>query len=192
MRTLLHRTTLKSALLLSGFFAAATAAQAQAMVSAQRGAEIAPFVQTTLINPDWGQTNNLGYTAGIDYTRFIRSIVQPSLEFRMTSANGTSVNERTYAGGLKLQTTVHNTRPYLVLLVGYGDVTFTYPGHVFPGDNSIIYTIGGGADVNVTSRWKLRVDVTQQHWNLDPNTLTPITAGVGVSYSLPFHTGQVR
>lgn len=192
MRILLHRTTLKSALLLWAIFAATTAAKAQALVPAQRGAEIAPFAQTTLVHPDWGQTNNLGYTVGIDYTRFIRSIVQPSLEVRMTSANGTSVNERTYAGGLKLQTTVHNIHPYAALLVGYGDITFTYPGHVFSGDNSIIYTIGGGADFNVNSRWKLRVDVNQQHWNLDPNTLTPLTVGLGVAYTLPFHTGQAR
>src|SRR5690349_86029 len=112
------RRTLTVMLLLAGAVVATRNAKAQAVPTLQRGAELAPFVQTTVVNPDWAQTNNIGFTFGVDYTRFIPSIVQPSLEFRATHANGHTVNESTYLGGIKLQTTVHNVNPYVVVLAG--------------------------------------------------------------------------
>ena len=193
MRNIVHSSIAKSALFLAILLASAQTASAQALITAGRGSEIAPFAQTTLINPDWGQTNNIGYTVGIDYTRYIRSIVQPSIEVRITSANGKVVNERTYSGGLKLQTTIHGIHPYATLLVGYGTIAFNYPNGNYTGDDSVIYAYGGGADFNVTSQWKLRLDFSQQNWNLGTNaSLTPMALGIGVSYSLPFHNGRVR
>jgi hypothetical protein len=182
-----------SALLLAVLFAGAGTAPAQALITAGRGSEIAPFAQTTLVYPDWGPYRNLGYTVGIDYTRYIRSIVQPSIEFRITSANGKTVNQRTYSGGLKLQTTIHGIHPYATVLVGYGTIAFNYFNGNYTGDNSIIYALGGGADFNITSLCKLRLDFSQQEWNLGTNaSLTPMALGVGLSYALPFHNGRVR
>jgi opacity protein-like surface antigen len=191
MRIMLHRSTLNFALLLGALFATQSAS-AQATVSAQRGAEFAPFAQTILLRPDYGPTSNLGYTLGFDYTRFIRSIVQPSIEFRTIHANGSTVNERSYLGGLKLQTTVHGFRPYATLLVGHGNIDFLHPANNYYSDNALIYSVGGGADFKVTSQWKLRVDMAQQFWNLGPMTLSPMTFGIGASYSIPFHRGQLQ
>src|SRR5271167_2888023 len=106
MRNLLNHWTTKSALYLGISLAATGIASAQASVTAQRGAEIAPWVQTTYLRPDWGQPNNIGYTVGADYTRFIRSVVQPSLEVRYNRANGTQVSESSFTGGIKLQATI--------------------------------------------------------------------------------------
>ena len=193
MRNVVHSSIAKSALFLTILLTSAGTASAQALITAGRGTEFAPFAQTTLVSPDWGPSNNLGYTVGIDYTRFIRSIVQPSLEIRFTGANGKTVNERSYTGGLKLQTSIHRVHPYATVLVGYGTIAFNYPNGKYTGDDSVIYSLGGGADFNVTSQWKLRLDFTQQEWNLGTNSpLTPMTFGVGVSYALPFHNGRVR
>ncbi|HKO19182.1 MAG TPA: outer membrane beta-barrel protein [Acidobacteriaceae bacterium] len=162
------------------------AARAQAIPTVQRGAEFAPFVQTTIVNPDWAQTRNIGFTAGFDYTRFIPSIVQPSLEFRATRATGHTVNESTYLGGIKLLTTIHNIHPYAVVLAGKGIISFNYYNDGIKGDDSAVYAYGGGAEFYVRPAWKLRAEYTQQHWNLDPNTLTPSALGFGVAYSVPF------
>jgi hypothetical protein len=191
MRNSLSLHIRKSALLLAALLATTGIASAQALITAGRGAEFAPFAQVTYVNTDWGPSS-YGYTAGIDYTRFIRSIVQPSIEFRMTSVNASSVNERTYTGGLKLQTTVHHVHPYATLLAGCGTLALTQAEGTYNGDNAIVYSFGGGADFNVTSLLKLRLDVSHQQWNLGDAPLTPFTVGVGVSYSLPFHTGRVR
>jgi hypothetical protein len=187
MRNLLHSWTMKSTLLLGISIAATGIASAQATVTAQRGAEIAPFVTTTLVSPDWGQTNNIGFTAGVDYTRFIRSIVQPSLDLRVTNANGKNVGERTYLGGFKIETTIKGVHPYAVLLAGTGYIKFMNPIDSYGSDTSFVYALGGGADFHVTQSWKVRLEYTQQHWDLDPQILTPGNFSVGASYSIPFH-----
>ncbi|MGD0798687.1 MAG: outer membrane beta-barrel protein [Acidobacteriaceae bacterium] len=189
MRNPLNRWTLKSAIFLSALLVAPAVASAQANVAAQRGAEITPFVQTSLLTPDWGQTRNVGYTAGVDYTRLIQAIVQPSLELRYVSANGLNVSEHSFTGGFKLAMTYHRIHPYATLLAGTGGITFTHPQPGYPSDTSFIYSIGAGAEFNVTQSWKVRGDFLQQNWNLDPVKLTPVVLSVGVSYRIPFHTG---
>lgn len=193
MRNLLHLSTFKTAFLLGILAATAQAASAQALVTAQRGAEITPFAQATLISPDWGQTNNLGYTFGIDFTRFIRSpFVQPSLELRMNSAGGTTVLERSYVGGFKFQTRIHGIHPYATVLAGDGSITFTHPINGYLGDNSFVLSVGGGAEFNVTHQLALRLDFTNQFWNLDPQSLTPLTFGVGVAYHIGARNGRIE
>jgi opacity protein-like surface antigen len=192
MRKLLNHWTTKSLILLGVSLAATAVASAQAVETAQRGAEITPFFQTTLLRPDYGPTNNLGYTIGVDYTRFIRSIVQPSLELRVNHAPGLTVGETGYLGGLKLQASAFGIHPYGTFLAGSGTITFTHPIGYYYSDGSFIWSLGGGAEFNVTSAVKLRADFSQQHWNIDPPVLTPMTFSMGVSYSLAFHRGEVR
>jgi opacity protein-like surface antigen len=195
MRNPLHHSAWKSALLLGILLSATRVVSAQALLTAQRSTEITPFAQLALVSPDWGPTNNLGYTVGIDYTHFIRSsFVQPSLEFRYTRANGVTVNERSYAGGFKLQTTVHGIHPYATILAGHGNIDFNYalPNSNYHGDNSFIFAFGGGAEFNVTSLWRLRLDVTSQSWNTGTESLSPLTLGVGIAYSLPSHFRRVQ
>lgn len=184
--------TLKCALLLGICSLASSAAAGQALITAGRGGEFTPFAQTTLVDPDWGGNHNLGYTVGLDYTRFFRSLVQPSLEARMTSANGTVVNERSYVGGFKLAVSLHGVQPYATILGGRGEIFFNYPNNGYTSDNSFVYSLGAGAEFNVTSQLAARVDFTHQQWNLDPQTLTPTTFGVGLAYRIPFHVGRVE
>jgi hypothetical protein len=182
----------KVALVLGIVLATARVAPAQALEAGQRGTEIAPFAQFTVTAPDWGPDKNRGYTIGVDYTRFIRSIVQPSIEIRMTAANGSTVDEKTYSGGLKLQATIHRVRPYFTLLAGKGFITFNQPINNYLGDNSLIYTLGGGAAFAAGQHMDLRLDFTHQNWNIGPQTLTPITLGVGLAYRIPFHSGRTE
>jgi hypothetical protein len=192
MRKLLGHWTSRTAVLLGALLAGTTVASAQAIVTAQRGGALAPFFQTTLIRPGWGPTNNVGYTAGVDYTRFIRAIVQPSLEARFTSGGGNTVSERSFTGGLKIETAIHGIHPYATFLVGYGDITFTHPIETYYGDNSTIYSFGGGAEFKISSALKLRADFTRQHWNVDPTVFIPMTFGVGVACDLPIRRGALE
>ncbi len=192
MLHLFHSSIRKTAIILGILIAASRIAPAQALESGQRGAEIAPFAQYTLLSPDWGPDNNIGFAAGIDYTRFIRSIVQPSLELRYTNANGSAVGEHTYTGGLKLQTTIHHIHPYVTILAGKGFIDFTHPANGYISDSSFVVAYGGGAIVPVRSNIDLRLDFSRQQWNIDPQTLTPTTFGVGVAYRIPFHNGRTE
>lgn len=181
---LLCRTILTPIFLVGTLLSAHQFTAAQAYVTSERGSDIAPFAQATLISPDWGPNRNLGFTAGLDYTHFIRSFIQPSLEVRYTSASGDVVNERSYSGGLKLQTSIRNIHPYATFLVGHGNIVYDQPRNGYYGDNSLVYSLGAGAEFNVTQQLRLRLDFTHQNWNIDPQTLTPNTYGVGIAYSL--------
>jgi hypothetical protein len=189
MRDLLNHWSLKSALCLGISLATTGIVSAQAIVTAQRGAELAPFFETTLLTPDWGPTNNIGYTAGVDYTRYLRSIVQPGIELRFANANGLTVSERSFTGGLKLGTTVYGLHPYATLLAGTGTITFTHPIDTYLFDTSFVYSIGAGMEFGLPHGWKMRTDFVQQNWNLDPHQLTPIALSVGFSYRVPFRAG---
>ena len=194
MSSSVYRRVLAVTLLLTVTGIATGRANAQAIPTVERGSEFAPFGMATSLNPDWGQTNNRGFTAGFDYTHFIPAIVQPSAEFRMTHANGRTVNQSTYLGGFKLQTTIHNLHPYAVVLAGKGIITFNYfYNGGLKGDDSAVYAYGGGLEFKAARSWKVRAEYTQQRWNLDPNTLTPSTLGIGVAYAVPFRNhGGIR
>jgi opacity protein-like surface antigen len=190
MRNPLNHWTLKSAIFLSALLAVPAVISAQAIVSAQRGAEITPFVQSSLLSPDWGTQRNIGYTAGVDYTRLVQTLIQPSLELRYISANGQNVDEHSLIGGLKFGMTFHNNfHPYATLLAGTGGITFNHPAAGYPSDTSFVYCIGAGAEFNVMRNFRVRADFLQQNWNLDPAKLTPIVLSVGVSYRIPFRAG---
>ena len=188
MQKLQNHWTMKYAILLGVSLSAAGLAGAQAFNTARRDAEITPFFEGAMLRPDYGQPNNTGYTVGADYTRFIRSIVQPSLEFRMSSAGGQVVGERSLLAGVKLEASIFGVHPYGTYLVGDGAIRFTHPIGDYYKDNSFVRSIGGGAEFKVYSHLMLRVDFAQQHWNLPP-VLTPMTFGVGLAYNIPFHPG---
>ena len=178
------RRALRCSLLLAGFAITSSAAHGQAKITAGRGNAFTPFAQMTLVGPDWGPTENLGYTFGLDYTHFIRSRVQPSLEARATAANGSTVNEHSYLGGFQVQLPFHGIYPYATLLGGYGGIHYNYDNGGYTGDHSLIYSLGGGADVPLARALRLRLDFTRQTWNIAPQTLNPITLSAGLAYSL--------
>jgi len=189
MRNLFNHWTTKAALLLGISIASTGIACAQAAVTAAREAELSPFVMTTMLRPDWGSSNNTGFIFGADYTNFRRSFLtlQPSLEVRMVDANGVNVKETSFLGGFKLETTIHGIHPYATLLGGQGYINFNHPIGNYTGDDSFIYSLGGGVEFNVLPVWKVRADFTQQHWNLDPAVLTPMSFSVGLSYTIGLH-----
>lgn len=186
MRNVLQHWFTKSAFSLGIALAGTAVASAQATLAAQRGAELAPFVQTTMVSPDWGPTYNLGFTAGLDYTRYIHSIVQPSLEVRFNDAPGSTVSEHSFVGGLKLAIPFGRIIPYGTMLAGNGTITFAHPSGNYLSDNSFIYALGGGADIAVLPQWKVRLDYSAQTWNVGQNGLTPRAFSLGVSYVIPF------
>jgi hypothetical protein len=96
--------------------------------------------------------------------------------------------------GLKLETTVHGIHPYFTVLAGDGIINFANPveNYIGPTNSFLIYSLGGGAEFNVRSQWKVRLDFTEQTWNIDPQVLTPTSLGIGIAYRLPVHNGRVQ
>ena len=180
MKNILYRCFL----FLLAVFLSSVAAHAQAMIVAGRSTAVTPFAQMSVVSPDWGPTHNLGYTVGVDYTHFIHSRVQPSFELRATTANGTTVNERTYLGGFQFQTEFRRVYPYVTFLGGYGGIHYNFYNGGYTGDHSMIYSLGGGVDIPLVSSLRARIDYTRQAWNIAPQTINPVALSVGIAYTL--------
>jgi len=192
MTNLLHR-SIRNAALLSGIVLGAVhAAAGQAVATGGRGAELSPFAFATVVAPDYGQPHNVGYTLGIDYTHFIRFILQPSVEVRFARASGQQINENSFGGGLKFHTNIGRVRPYAAALIGQGNLTFHHMGVNTKIDKSTAFWYGGGAEYEVNSQWRIRGEFMQQYWDLAPGSITPSTFSVGFAYTIPFRHGRGR
>lgn len=163
-------------------------AAAQATPTATKTADLSIFVGYVTAQPDYGPFRNSGGTLGVDFTRYFHFPVAPSLELRANFANGTTVNERSYLAGLRVQADIRQrVHPYVDFLVGPGNIHFNFPNNGYTGDNSIVYSYGGGVDFDLVNHFAAKVDWQGQHWNTGSNsTLTPSLLLFGFSYRLPF------
>ncbi len=158
---------------------------AQASTTASKAAAVSVFAGFTVSDPAYGPNRNTGVSLGVNYTRYLRFPVQPSVEVRANFSNGSYANERSYLFGVRALVPVGRFEPYADFLVGPGNIHF--PLNVgYTGDNSTVYNYGGGVDVPLYRDFALKLDVQAQHWNTGEFTFTPVLGTVGVSYRIPF------
>lgn len=117
--------------------------------------------------------------------------IEPSLDLRYTYLTNQSVTETVFAGGLRVAYHAGRFHPYGDLMVGSGNINFKEVSAAFPEythDNSLVYSYGGGADVDVTRTLALRLDVQEQHWRLSDNSppFYPLQGSVGIRYQFHF------
>jgi len=168
-------------------------AAAQAKPSAERGSELDLFGQVLYLRPGYGSasSNTYGYAAGLDFTPIMFRKFQPSVELRATEAGPAVQTEYSYSGGLKVATTVGSRlHPYATLLRGLGFVYFQHPGVysgiVYTHDSSRMFSVGGGADFELSRQWQVSADFSQQYWALENYTVRPTAVSVGIAYRIPF------
>lgn len=170
---------------------------AQAAPASQRTGELSAFIAYSLVSPQWNgisDTNN-GVTFGIEYARFIRHLpVVPSIAIRAKTAPGNTVGEHTLGGGIKFDRSFHAFRPYGDFLISAGNVTFTHPvvdyrPKLYISDNSIVYSVGGGVDLDLTQSWAVRADYQYEWWSIGINQdFNPRALSIGVVYRIPYRT----
>ena len=171
------------------FFAILSSRQlsAQARTSASKTQDIDLFAGVELANPEYGPNNNAGAAFGVDFTRYFRLPIQPSLELRANFNGGTYASEHSYLFGLRGAYPFRALTPYVDFLLGPGNIH--YPLNVgYTGDNSIVYDFGGGLDLAVMRNFSLKLDLQQQRWNTGTLKFTPVVGIVGVSYRIPFRS----
>jgi hypothetical protein len=165
------------------------AATAQSHATAERSSDLSTFGSAGYAAPAYGHAKNLGVTGGFNYTRLFSTPVLPSFEFRAVYSTGASVAEREMLSGIRLQTHIRRTHPYVDFLVGPGKIIFAHPTSTYTFDTSTVYNYGGGLDWIVNKHLSARVDYQQQHWNIGGKPVTIFYPGaltVGAIYSIPF------
>ena len=163
-------------------------AVAQATSTATKTADLSVFFGFSTVQPDYGPYRNSGGSLGIDLTRYFHFPVAPALELRANFANGSTVNERSYLVGLRAQADfLTRFHPYGDFLAGPGNIHFNFPNNGYTGDNSIVYSYGGGVDIDLVNNFGAKIDFQGQHWNTGENsTFTPSLLLIGVTYRIPF------
>ena len=188
--TSIHRVTIRArtAAVLASFailtVISTSGASGQATYTADRTNGFSVFGGVSKLDTDYGVTDN-GFMFGGDFSHSIRfRRILPSIEARYTGSTGTGITEKSFMGGLKLETKIYRFHPYANALIGYGEITVVPLKYT---DNSVAYGFGVGADINVTRSFALKVDAQEEFWKLGQATsaLTPRMATVGILYRLP-------
>jgi opacity protein-like surface antigen len=175
-------------LIFSASFSLIRLSHAQQAPAANRESTLAIFGGYKLLAPDYGPTKNNGGFVGVDYAPFPNIPLHPKFEVRASFAKGSTVNENTYLFGPRLG--FHFAKrfhPYADAMIGYGTIhwNFVYDPRnpSYTGDNSIVYSLGGGVDVDIARGFQAKVDYQYEFWNLgESQTLTPSGLGVGLAY----------
>jgi hypothetical protein len=189
-RTNFTACTLFAWILLSGL--SFDVANAQAKPTSERGSELALYADVLYLHSGYSASaNNIGYTAGLDFTPLMFRKFQPSVELRATEAGPSTQTEYSYSGGLKAATTLGRLRPYATALKGLGFVYFRNPGlgengFVYSHDSSRMWSAGAGAEFDLNRQWQLRADFSQQFWALSNYTVRPSALSFGITYRIPF------
>jgi opacity protein-like surface antigen len=166
---------------------------AQGIPTASKEAAISFFGAYSRVYTDRNSQKDNGFTFGVAYTHYFDWFLTPSLEVRGKIANGGTVGEKTFGGGIRVEHRLKKFSPYANFFGSYGKITFTQPNTSGPGpsyryDDSTVYSTGAGLDYYITSEWAARVDYQFEHWNVGlHNTFTPQIFSIGVLYRIPFH-----
>lgn len=169
----------------------------QAIPTASKGAEISVFGGYLVAKTDYGPAAKKGIGAGADFTIFPRFPVAPSLEVRGQEAVGPDVTEKSVMVGLRVQKDFRQRlHPYVDFLIGGAEIVYhPDPSPDYHADRSKAYSFGGGINIDIAKHFGLKLDAQRQNWNFGPAgglqtngdfTLTPTTALVGVTYTIPF------
>jgi len=168
----------------------------QEVPTESKGADISVFGGVTNLAPGYVTGRETGGTAGVDFTRYFAWPVAPSIEIRANTANGSQVEERSYLVGFRAKAGINwRYHPYVDFLIGKGTIHYDHPVGGYLGDNSMVYSYGGGIDIDVTRSFQAKFDFQEQKWNIgmdasdkfDPNLIT-----IGVVYRIPFKPNAGR
>ena len=175
---------------------------AQAVPLREKKADISVFGTYTRLKPDYGPQENNGVTFGAFYTRYWHWL-SPAIEFRVKIADGATVDQKTYGGGIRVEKQIaQRFRPFADFLVSAGTINYhqisppnqsappnaPYVLHTY-SDSSVVYTYGGGLDYDVTENFSARGEFQYENWSLGkygPITLSPSMWSIGVVYRIPF------
>ncbi len=165
---------------------------AQATAARSREAELTGFVMYSRVTPDYGPQGNNGVSVGAAYTKYLKWL-SVGVEARFKDAPGTTVGERTFGGGVRVEHQWKYFHPYADFLISSGTISFANKddiGSNGTGSNgSVVYSYGGGLDYDFAEQWAVRADYQGESWNLNetPNiTLAPRIFSIGVLYRVRF------
>jgi opacity protein-like surface antigen len=182
-----------AALLITGALALPASLAAQAKSPYSKIFDIYAFGGYVNANPAYASSlyRNNGVSGGLQVAHHFDILhVDTALEARVTISTGPAIREDTYLFGLHAEHPFfHYLHPYATGLAGPGTLHFNFTNpNGYQGDNSIVYSYGGGLDLDLTSTFRLKADYRSEYWTIGHyQTFAPQVLTFGVTYHFPFH-----
>jgi hypothetical protein len=161
--------------------------RAQASDTAHQNIHFEVFGMATAEKPNFIASDvAYGVTGGtsLDW-RFGR--FRPGAAIRGSFATYSFQSLKMISVGPKLTYDVGRFHPYGDFLIGYGVGSFKIPlGPMYTGNDSTVYSVGGGLDYAVTRYWAIRLDYHHESWDFDApvQPFHPQPVSIGVRYSV--------
>jgi len=178
-------------LILAALFAAPILAGGQTVYDAERSpVSFITGASFSYFDAGYGGDNPMGLTAYVDFFPLLLDHLGAQAEGRWLTLNASDgFREYNYLIGPVYRFSLTKNKrvhPYVKALVGQGDIDF--PHHLAYGRYFAIAP-GGGGDLSLTGRWRIRVDYEFQIWpdapgipGLPSGTLNPNGVSLGFSY----------
>ncbi len=178
-------------LILAALFAAPILAGGQTVYDAERSpVSFSTGASLSYFDGDYGGYHPLGVTAYIDFSPLLWEHLGAQAEGRWLMLKASAgFREYNYLIGPVYQFSFANHKtmhPYVKALVGQGDIDF--PHHLAYG-RYLAVAPGGGIDLSLTRRWRVRVDYEYQIWPDAPGipgvpsgTMNPNGVSLGFAY----------
>ena len=100
---LLSRIQILALLILSFLTLHSESLGAQGLPAASKEAALSFFGAYSRVNTDRSSQKDNGFTVGFAYTRYLHWLLTPSLEVRCKIATGSTVSEKTFGGGIRVE-----------------------------------------------------------------------------------------
>jgi hypothetical protein len=168
------RLLLRSAAFLLTAVFAVPGALAQAHPTADRTTRLSVFAGATGTEVGLYTGHNAGVTAGADLEVYHFLGLQPAIEVRGTYpvSGGAVLALRNAMGGLRLEKHYGRIHPYGDFLFGRGEQKYQGGGVINTTGSTIylqslsnVYSPGGGAELDLTRHFALKLDAQFQHYN---------------------------
>jgi hypothetical protein len=178
---------------LAALTVACASSMGQATAGGYRTAGIAVFGGASLVKPDYGTKNDLGFVIGGDYSRIFRPITI-SLEPRYSWTSGDLVTQTFFMFDLKLERPFGRSQkfhPYAEAGVGRGSMHLGAP-YETTQVSSPSEMIAGGLDYDLPLDLGIKAEYQYHFWDFGyhSNGLNPSGPTLGLYYrvrELPFH-----
>lgn len=170
-------------------------AGAQQSSTASKRLHLQAFGMLSYVRPDFGGAlKNAGGAVGVDADVSLPRLsrLDAGLEFRAIGSGGRVSNQYAESFGPRLVYNIGAFHPYGDFLIGAGQIHYDLlpipADPKYNGDNSLVYTYGGGVDWSIARYWAIRADAQQQRWNVGTifPTFHPDQFSLGIRYELHF------
>jgi hypothetical protein len=180
----------------------AAAAHSQALPTASQALQLSAFGAASGVFTGLYGGHNAGITAGADLSMPSLHGYHPSIEVRgiYPFDKGQVDSQKSVMGGVKVDHRLARSSPYVDFLAGRGEIDYQNGGFTvgllkYISTSTNVYSLGAGADLDVSHHFALKADYQYQFWKtpvIPAGNIHPSVISLGVVYRFDLNHSYKR